>query len=430
MKRNTPSATNSPKKKTKANPDSSSESDYSSGEDMSPLPTTNTQPGTAEDQANSDVTMYTCETRNRFAILPIQPTLNPVLRPAKKPIELQDPPKIFVPDTKPNVQKLLAKFKNFMLQNVSDGTNVLPANIQDHSAMLELLKNTQYFTRGLPGEGQKRFVVYGLGSADLNNIKPELAKYGINAEKILQKFPQRPRYHDHCNYIVYIKSSDNVTLDMIKQARYLCHTVVTWANFIVNGDGVTKCGRCQRFNHSKDHCNMDPRCGVCGGYHLTYNCELLAEKRAQNKTKIDPRLLKCVHCNKNHTSGYTECEQRLEFIKARDKRNRRWINAPAPASNPWQSRQHHPPIQSNNLQSNNQQVIPPMPIIPLNFVNNSFKQQPPQQPLPTHNNTDSEKFTAQEIASIFNHILDCVDKCTNKRDQLRILTNVVAQYYI
>lgn len=224
MKRNTPSATNSPKKKTKANPDSSSESDYSSGEDMSPLPTTNTQPGTAEDQANSDVNMYTCETRNRFAILPIQPTLNPVLRPAKKPIELQDPPKIFVPDTKPNVQKLLAKFKNFMLQNVSDGTNVLPANIQDHSAMLELLKNTQYFTRGLPGEGQKRFVVYGLGSADLNNIKPELAKYGINAEKILQKFPQRPRYHDHCNYIVYIKSSDNVTLDMIKQARYLCHT--------------------------------------------------------------------------------------------------------------------------------------------------------------------------------------------------------------
>lgn len=136
----------------------------------------------------------------------------------------------------------------------------------------------------------------------------------------------------------------------------------------------------------------------------------------------------CVHCNGNHTAGYTECTERLKFIKARNNRNQRWTNAPAPTSNPLQTR----PQQQNpsRIQTNIQQVIPPMPIMPLNFVNNSFKQQPPQPPLPTHNNTDSEKFTAQEIASIFNHILDCVDKCTNKRDQLRILTNVVAQYYI
>lgn len=215
---------------------------------------------------------------------------------------------------------------------------------------------------------------------------------------------------------------------MIRQARYICHTFVTWANFIVNGDGVTKCGRCQRFNHSSDNCNMDPRCGVCGGYHLTINCELLAEKRAQNKRKFDKRLLKCVHCNGNNTAGYTECTERLKFIKARNNRNQRWTNAPAPTSNPLQTR----PQQQNpsRIQTNIQQVIPPMPIMPLNFVNNSFKQQPPQPPLPTHNNTDSEKFKAQEIASIFNHILDCVDKCTNKTDQLRILTNVVAQYYI
>lgn len=430
MKR-TSSALNPPNKKTKSNPNHSTSESESSGEDMSPLPPGDPNAGTPGDPKENDVTMFSCETRNRFEILPIQPTLNPVLRPPKKPIELKDPPKIFVPDSKPNVQKLLVKFKNFMLENVRDGTNILPATIKDHAAMLEHLKNTQYFTRDLPGQGHKRFMVYGLVSDDHNNIKPELARYGINADKVLQKFPKTPRYHDHCNYIVYVKSTDNVTLDMIKQARYICHTAVTWANFIVNGDGVTKCGRCQRFNHSKDNCNMDPRCGVCGGYHLTLNCDLLAEKRAQNKSKIDPRLLKCVHCNGQHTAGYTECKERQKFITARNKRNQRWTNAPAPASNPWQSRpQQHLPIQSNNLQSNNQQVIPSMPIMPLNFVNNSFQQQPPHQPLPTQNNSDSEKFTAQEIASIFNHILDCVDKCTNKRDQLRILTTVVAQYYI
>lgn len=142
MKRNISSAPNSSNKKTKANPEYTSESDSHSGEDMSPLPPINPQTGTAEDHTGNVVTMYTCETRNRFAILPIQPTLNPVLRPPKKPIELRDPPKIFIPDTKPNVQKLLIKFKNFMLQNVSGGTNVLPANIKDHTAMLELLKHT------------------------------------------------------------------------------------------------------------------------------------------------------------------------------------------------------------------------------------------------------------------------------------------------
>lgn len=193
-----------------------------------------------------------------------------------------NPPKIFIPDIKLNVVKLLVKLKNFMLENVRDGTNVLPANISDHKAMIEMLQDHQHFTRGLPGEGLKRFMVYGLGSNDLDMIKPDLSKYGINAQKILQKIPRNPRYHDHCNYIVYVKTDDNITLDMIKQVRYLCHTSVTWANFIVNGDGVGKCGRCQRFNHAADNCNMDPRCGVCSGVHLTMNCELLAEKRAQN----------------------------------------------------------------------------------------------------------------------------------------------------
>lgn len=301
---------------------------------------------------------------------------------------------------------------------------MLPATITDHKAMIEALQNHQHFTRTLPGEGLKRFMVYGLGSNDYDQIKPDLSKYGINAVKIAQKVPRNPRYHDHCNYVVYVKADDSITLDMIKQARYLCHTAVTWANFIVNGDGVNKCGRCQRFNHSADYCNMAPRCGVCGGFHLTSNCELLAEKRAQNKIKIDQSLLRCVHCNGNHTAGYTECTERLKFITARNNRNQRWTNAPAPTSNPWHNRpqQQH----SSRIQNNTQQVIPPMP---LNFVNNSFQQQP-QQPQPSQNNPDSDKFSAQEIATIFNHILDCVDKCNNKRDQLRVLTNVVAQYYI
>lgn len=89
------------------------------------------------------------------------------------------------------------------------------------------------------------------------------------------------------------------------------------------------------------------------------------------------------------------------------------------------SRSPQPPPATHN---NNQQVITTTPIMPINFVNNSFKQPQPQQPQPSHNNTD--KFTAHEIAEIFNHILDCVDKCNNTRDELRVLTHVVAQYYI
>lgn len=437
MKRNTKSAPDPPTKlkKLRTNNHNHNTSKPESGEDMSPEKPASASggppniPPPAEPPDISDITMYSCETTNRFAILPIQSNHSPVLRPPKK--VNQHPPKIFIADIRPNVQKQLSQFKGFILENVRDGTNVLPSDLKQHKNIIEMLdaKRIQYFTHALPGEKLKRFVVYGLGSADYDQVSDDLSKYGITAVKVVQKIPQKQRYHDHCNYVVYVKTSDNINLEMIKQARYLCNTSVTWANFIVNGDGCGKCYRCQRFNHSGDNCNMNPRCAVCSGHHLTVNCELLAEKRAQNKSKIDPVLLNCVHCNGKHTAGYTKCTERIKFIDYRQRRTQRWTEAPVPTINPWTDRRPIPP-QLPARALNNQQVNPTAPIVPLNFINNSFTQQQQPPMIPNNNIPNPDKFTAQEIAAIFNHILDCVDGCQTKKDQLRVLTNVVAQYYI
>lgn len=83
MKRNTRSAPNSPTetKKTRTNTEKLTSESDSGGEDMSPLPPTTAQSGA--NQPDDDSIMYTCETRNRFAMLPIQQVSSPVLRPLR-----------------------------------------------------------------------------------------------------------------------------------------------------------------------------------------------------------------------------------------------------------------------------------------------------------------------------------------------------------
>lgn len=367
---------------------------------------------------------YSCETSNRFAILSIAPTQSPVLR-APKNLNIT-PPKIFIQSSKPVVLKLLATQSNFMLENVADGTNILPCSIQHHKDLLIFLKekNAKIFTRPSKDQRMKRFVLYGLNSIDYDQIISELAKYGVQAERVHQITVKRPRYHDHCNYIVYVKPETNITLSSIQQVRYLCNTHVSWANYIINGDGLSKCSNCQRFNHSGDYCTLDPVCAVCAQPHRTVNCELLLAKRAAGKSTIDKSLLKCAHCGGQHTAGYTKCTERAKFIQHRDrhqtKAQKTYTNAPLPANNAWTSRH----TTSTRYQPAHAYTSAPQPPPTIQFTNNSFRQ-------PIDSSADQvnhNKFNGQEIASIFHNIIDIIDECKSRSEQMKLMINIITQY--
>lgn len=397
---------------------------------MAPAPlTTDQDPDPGKDPPATNGTedepmQYSCETSNRFAILPIAPTLSPVLRPPKSPDAI--PPKIFVASPKQVVLQLLTTQSNFMLENVEGGTNILPCSMQHYTHLLQFVreKGAKGFTRPPKDQRMKRFVLYGLNSDDHNQIVPELAKYGVKAEKVQQIIVKRPRYHDHCNYIVYVKPETNITLTTIQQVRYICSTHVSWANYIINGDGLSKCSNCQRFNHSGDYCNLDPVCGVCAESHRTAVCPLLLAKRAAGKEFIDRRLLKCAHCGQQHTAGYTKCTEREKFIKNRDrfqtKSQKKFTNAPLPSSNPWTNL-----TASSNTHNQPARAFIPAPQPPtMQFTNNSFR-----QPIePSADQVNHNKFSGQEIASIFHNIIDIIDQCQSRSEQMKLMINVITQY--
>lgn len=390
---------------------------------------------TAQSPAGMDATdvnmVYGCEVSNRFAILPVKITESPILRPQKKYSDV--PPKIFVPKTRPEVIKILANHKNFILENCSGGTNILPSSIQHHKTIMDFLFETkiEYSSRAPPGARFRRYVLYGLNSTDYDSVASELLQYGVKVERVTQIAVKHPRYHDHTNYVVYIDPATGINLDTLKQIKYLCCQTIKWAAYIINGDGLTKCSRCQELDHPGSHCNMNPRCGVCAGHHLTSVCEFLLTKRANKKNQLDEKLLKCANCGGEHTAGYLKCPYRLEILARKQPKKTKFIPAPKPTTNAWVkdfAPPTQPPIQPVPMTTTMPTTLP-MP----SFINTSFQRpqvDPNSNSSNINNNSNSSKFNAQEIGAIFSHIIKVIDQCHTKSEQLQVMMQIITQYYI
>ena len=60
--------------------------------------------------------------------------------------------------------------------------------------------------------------------------------------------------------------------------------------------GPLQCKRCQRFGHTQLNPGYEPRCGTCGGSHLSGGCSTPREQPV------------CCACGRNHTANYRGCE--------------------------------------------------------------------------------------------------------------------------
>ena len=382
---------------------------------------------------------YSCETSNRFEMLPIIIPESTILSAPKKSVS--KPQKIFVKQNRTEVLKLLVGQKDFVLENVFGGTNILPSTYSQQKALMKLLddKKAAYRSRPPPGEKMKRFVLYGLNSDNYDQIEEDLLKYKIKAEKIIKIQVKKPRYFDHCNYIIYIKPDTRITLSVLQQAKFICHTQVRWANYIVNGDGVTKCSNCQQFGHPADYCSLQSRCGICAAFHKTSNCELLLQKRAKNMSSIDPKLLKCVHCKESHTAGYTRCIERLNFKAKREyfarKSTTKFVNAPTPNRNAWATSSHHRQAEdnynnrpTNNRRSDHTVTQNDFPALGRTHARAADRDDSRWREKPADQVNSNDKFNAKEISSMFHKILDVIDNCNSKQEQMRVMIDIITDY--
>lgn len=86
----------------------------------------------------------------------------------------------------------------------------------------------------------------------------------------------------------------------------LCHAVVSVEPKRKSRD-IPQCTRCQRYNHTKNFCNLDPRCVRCTGQHHYSQCPL---------AKSVPPM--CINCGESHTANFKGCKfyQDLKTKKA------------------------------------------------------------------------------------------------------------------
>lgn len=75
----------------------------------------------------------------------------------------------------------------------------------------------------------------------------------------------------------------------------LLHSVVTVEARRKTND-IPQCFRCQRYGHTKNYCNLTPRCVKCLGSHLYKDCSKNVDEQPT-----------CVNCHEHHPANYKGC---------------------------------------------------------------------------------------------------------------------------
>ena len=89
----------------------------------------------------------------------------------------------------------------------------------------------------------------------------------------------------------------------VRNVRYLCYIRVYWENYKKRRK-ATQCFKCQRFGHTAEYCNNDPRCVKCDQPHLT--------KESKRVKGAHPP--KCTNCGGEHSANYTMCPVYLKHL--------------------------------------------------------------------------------------------------------------------
>jgi len=103
--------------------------------------------------------------------------------------------------------------------------------------------------------------------------------------------------------------------------------------------GPLQCKRCQRFGHTQLNPGYEPRCGTCGGSHLSGGCSTPREQPV------------CCACGRNHTANYRGCENWKEakaaLAKQAPERSRKSVATAQPAAP--KAQQAGPSAEQKNL---------------------------------------------------------------------------------
>lgn len=339
----------------------------------------------------------------------------------------QKPPPITIPSMTSNAaSSFLAGVEdghNFQIRLSRQGLKLYAPNVDSYNDAKNKLKagDHKFYTHLLREEQTSKFVLHGYYKADVGEIVNCLKEVGLNPLKVKNITIRVQRYDDHAVYLVHFLKSDKINISILREnARVMNNIRVRWEFFQNRRNGPIQCSNCQQFGHGNSSCFLHPACVRCGQGHSSKVCPLLSASTTDgNRPKIPDADVRCALCGQNHTSNYTGCQKRLEYIdqqrqlRARiQSRTRR--NAPPAMTN----RQFVPAQQLNNAHFPS--------IRPENANNGMAWQQIPQQQQNFQN--DNSLFNHTELMSIMHEMIVKLRGCNTKEQQIFAVSEIVLKY--
>lgn len=329
------------------------------------------------------------------------------------------PPPIVVPKLYPaQLEEKLKAAKipgnNFRRKITREGTKLFVNTKEEFKVLKEHLQTNsiQNFTYTAEEDLTRKFLLKKLPDGDVDAIREELNKFGLNPVDIKKFKLRQPRYKGQMNYLLYFKKSDGITLNSLKATvTGLFHYLVSFEHYRPQITGPTHCRNCQSFGHSARNCNLTSYCLRCAGKHKTTECPHVDKET----NKIPEEKVRCINCARAklpdvyHTANYTKCPFRLELIQKRDER-----------LNKIKQNERYVTLNKNSLTK-----LPRLPTSSsLTQPNISFS-----DTLKTNkNDTHGVLFSPTQLFQIFNDIIQISSQCHSKSEQIQALVQIYTKY--
>lgn len=281
--------------------------------------------------------------------------------------KIQKPPPIVL-HGKPSLYKEFIAFlkltlKNqFQLKYSKENTTIYVSELSDWHNLKQRLKNenAEFHSYTQKEEKTHAFVLTGLDEeVKPEEIEGELKEKGIEIKKVYKMRSKRILF-------LVITKSDVKLKPLQERIKVVNYTRVSWDRYY-NKKLITQCHRCQMWNHATTNCNAKPACLKCAGEHWTHEC---------TKSKDEPAV--CVNCKGSHPANSTECTvyvQKIEKITSQPKAHKRigkvinlspdqfpelkqrYLPAPPPVRNAWNSRMEQAAMTTQANQQVNQPIL-------------------------------------------------------------------------
>lgn len=193
--------------------------------------------------------------------------------------------------------------KNDFLTKTTNGRTKINVNsIEDYRTITNFFKENQinFYTYQDSTSKPLSIVIKNVPySIEDEDIKKELLDKNLPVTKVSRLLNKNKAK----SLVVAVELVNKEAAKEIFKIEHLCYAVVH-VEPRKNSGSIPQCFRCQRYGHTKNYCEMNPRCVKCEGDHLYKDCAKSAETPP-----------KCVNCKMDHPANYKGCAYYLQQVK-------------------------------------------------------------------------------------------------------------------